>query len=83
MSSVSPPGSDGVYRFCCVFRGVEESPSPCPSARSMPGCLVSQQITGAVPHQAQHAFDVEKMDQVEYRNGGDSGDERFQDFRGW
>lgn len=49
----------------------------------MPGCLVSQQITGAVPHQAQHAFDVEKMDQVEYRNGGDSGDERFQDFRGW
>ena len=83
VSSVSPPGSDGVYSFCCVFRGVEESPSPCPSARSMPGCLVSQQITGAVPHQAQHAFDVEKTDQVEYRNGGDSGDERFQDFRGW
>lgn len=49
----------------------------------MPGCLVSQQITGAVPHQAQHAFDVEKTDQVEYRNGGDSGYERFQDFRGW
>ena len=44
---------------------------------------VSSPGKGAVPHQAQHAFDVEKTDQVEYRNGGDSGDERFQNFRGW